>query len=85
MIEKNIINAYKETGSISSVAKMLGHGDQTVRFILRENGLIDSKTSQERLDEKYEEAKNRYINGESIKTICKDLNLSPTIKYATIQ
>lgn len=75
MLEKNIINAYKKTGSISSVAKELGHGDQTVRFVLRENDLIDSKTSQERLDEKYKEAKSRYINGESIKNICKDLNI----------
>lgn len=73
--DNQIINIYKECNSISETSRITKYGDQYIRYVLYKNNLIDSKTSKNLLDEKYDLAKNMYLGGMSIKNICKELKI----------
>lgn len=88
--DNKIINTYKKCNSINKTSRITKYSDQYVRYVLYKNNLINSKTSKELLDEKYELAKNMYLNGISIKNICKELkigtrNLSNRFKLEGIE
>lgn len=72
-VQDNVVQMYKEGLPLTEIGRRVGMTPRNVkRDLVQSNVYLEKKT----ISEKYEEAKKRYLDGESIKKISKEMNVS---------